>query len=72
VKVSINLRGREWVNPEGESVYFNTLQGWRIEKVEGENVPDTKTENMAPTTKQELAPKQPDGQVPDLQDDLPF
>jgi|SRR5690554_1011742 len=33
VRVSINLRGREWVNPQGETVYFNTIQGWRIEKV---------------------------------------
>ncbi|HEX8562743.1 MAG TPA: DUF3127 domain-containing protein [Flavobacterium sp.] len=32
VKVSINLRGREWVNPQGESKYFNSIQGWRIEK----------------------------------------
>jgi translation initiation factor IF-3 len=32
VKVSINLRGREWVNHEGISKYFNTIQGWRIEK----------------------------------------
>lgn len=31
VKVSINLRGREWVNPEGETRYFNSIQGWRIE-----------------------------------------
>ena len=31
VKVSINLRGREWGNPQGESVYFNTIQGWKIE-----------------------------------------
>lgn len=31
VIISINLRGREWVNPEGESKYFNTIQGWRIE-----------------------------------------
>lgn len=31
VKVSINLHGREWVNPQGESVYFNTIQGWKIE-----------------------------------------
>lgn len=31
VKVSINLRGREWVNPQGEAVYFNSIQGWRIE-----------------------------------------
>lgn len=31
VKVSINVRGREWVNPQGETKYFNTLQAWRIE-----------------------------------------
>ena len=33
VKVSINLRGREWVNPEGVAKYFNTIQGWRIESL---------------------------------------
>ena len=38
VKVSINLRGREWINPQGEAKYFNTIQGWRIEKLE-ENEP---------------------------------
>jgi len=32
VKVSINLRGREWVNPQGETKYFNQIQGWKIEK----------------------------------------
>lgn len=31
VKVSINIRGREWVNPQGESKYFNTIQAWNIE-----------------------------------------
>ena len=31
VKISINLRGREWINPEGEAKYFNSIQGWRIE-----------------------------------------
>jgi len=31
VKVSINLRGREWINPEGVAKYFNSIQGWRIE-----------------------------------------
>ena len=34
VKVSINLRGREWVNPEGVAKYFNSIQGWRIEKLQ--------------------------------------
>ncbi|OOV28966.1 hypothetical protein BXU11_03270 [Flavobacterium sp. LM5] len=32
VKVSINLRGREWVSPQGEVRHFNTIVGWRIEK----------------------------------------
>lgn len=33
VKVSINIRGREWVNPQGETKYFNAIQGWRIENL---------------------------------------
>ena len=31
VEVSFNLKGRKWVNPEGVTKYFNTLQAWRIE-----------------------------------------
>jgi len=31
VKVNINLRGRMWVNPQGEEKYFNSINGWRIE-----------------------------------------
>ena len=34
VKISINLRGREWTSPQGEVKHFNTIQGWRIEKAE--------------------------------------
>jgi hypothetical protein len=33
VKVSINLGGREWVNPQGETKYFNSIKGWRIERL---------------------------------------
>lgn len=33
VKVSINIRGREWTNPQGEIKYFNSIQGWRIENL---------------------------------------
>lgn len=44
VKVSINLRGREWVNPQGETVYFNTLQGWKIEKEEASQSTDVPTQ----------------------------
>ena len=44
VKISINLRGREWVNPQGETKYFNSIQGWRIENLQQEN----STENIPP------------------------
>lgn len=33
VKIGINIRGREWVNQNGSTIYFNTITGWRIEKV---------------------------------------
>lgn len=33
VKVSINLRGREWTSPQGEVKHFNTITGWRIERM---------------------------------------
>ena len=39
VKVSINLRGREWTNPQGETKYFNDIQGWKIEKQQTEVSP---------------------------------
>jgi len=34
VKVGINLRGREWENPQGEIKYFNSIQGWKIDVLE--------------------------------------
>jgi hypothetical protein len=30
VTIGFNLRGREWVNPQGETKYFNSIQGWNI------------------------------------------
>lgn len=33
VKISINLRGREWISPENEVKYFNAIQGWAIVKL---------------------------------------
>lgn len=40
VKININLRGREWVNPQGETKYFNSIQGWRIEALQSETSGD--------------------------------
>ncbi|WP_298900731.1 DUF3127 domain-containing protein [uncultured Psychroserpens sp.] len=53
VKVNINLRGREWVNPQGETKYFNSIQGWRIEALQAEagNMPPVApTEAFEPAT----------------------
>lgn len=41
VKIDLNLRGREWVNPEGVSKYFNAIQGWRIELLNSEQPTST-------------------------------
>ena len=66
VKVSINLRGREWVNPQGETRYFNSIQGWRIERLTPEAPAQTPVmpaaEAFAPATN--LNEDEPD--------DLPF
>jgi hypothetical protein len=67
VKISINLRGREWVNPQGETKYFNSIQGWRIEAVSTEAL----NEDMPP-----VPPAEAFEPVSDLNeddhDDLPF
>ncbi|WP_185873888.1 DUF3127 domain-containing protein [Blattabacterium cuenoti] len=34
IKVFINIRGREWTNPEGIIKYFNSIQGWKIEELQ--------------------------------------
>ncbi|MGO1584601.1 DUF3127 domain-containing protein [Mesonia sp.] len=44
VKIGINIRGREWVSPQGETKYFNSLNGWRIENLQAGG----STSNAAP------------------------
>jgi len=66
VKVSINLRGREWVNPQGETKYFNDIQGWRIERLQAEQ----------PATMPAMPPAEAFAPATDFKeeehDDLPF
>ena len=69
VKVGINIRGKEWTNPQGEVKYFNSITGWRIEKVSGEN---TNTQAPQPNTFEKPAPITNDNPFGDEQDDLPF
>ncbi len=66
VKISINLRGREWTNPQGEVKYFNSIQGWRIENIDQATVTDMPP--MPPTDAFEPAT---DLNVED-KEDLPF
>ena len=65
VKIGINLRGREWINPEGVAKYFNTIQGWRIEAI----VPDVATAQTPPPAE---TPSVPQPQSEEDSSDLPF
>jgi len=59
LKVQINIRGKEWTNPQGEVKYFVTLEAWRLEKI-----------GSAPGNNQQAAPS---GSAPaDDDDQLPF
>ena len=60
--VYINIRGREWTNPQGEVKYFNSITGWKIEneptKVEKPEKPINKVEQENPFEDEE------DGNLP--------
>ena len=68
VKVGINLRGREWENPQTKEIkYFNSIQGWRIELLENSNSND----DLPPLDN--LSPFEPASETNDEDlDDLPF
>ena len=65
VKIDINIRGREWTNKDNEVKYFNSIQGWRIEKIEESY--DTQLRPIP--TKEERNTDQDSSKEPD---DLPF
>lgn len=67
VKVSINLRGREWISPQGETKYFNSIHGWRIEHHE----PQQQAPKLDPVSPS-AAFDPPEGFTHEEQDDLPF
>lgn len=63
VKIGINLRGREWTNPEGQVKYFNSIQGWRIEKTQNQ------VDSNLPPIPEDIDIKSDDSSD---SDDLPF
>ena len=62
VKVYINIRGREWTNPQGETKYFNTIEGWKIEVIQTTNVANQQPVQQAP--QQPAAPAPPPQRAP--------
>lgn len=70
VKIGINIRGREWTSPQGETKYFNSISGWRLEKVFENN---SAQPVQAAKTPSSTAPAQNENPFADEEDDdLPF
>lgn len=70
IKVSFNLKGREYTNQKGEVIYFTNLDAWRVEA----NSP-AQTTNVAaqPSGMDETFPSLDDAPgSSDFEDDLPF
>ncbi|MBL7934090.1 MAG: DUF3127 domain-containing protein [Bacteroidia bacterium] len=71
LKIQFNLRGREWNGPQGIK-YFNTLEAWRIERVQsgGSNQQSQQSSNSGSSMNSSSAPVFT-GNSSD-NDDLPF
>ena len=65
VKVYINIRGREWRSPYGETKYFNTIEGWKIEVIQTTNVANQQQAPQQPVT--QAAPVPPPQRAPQPQ-----
>ena len=81
VKVYINIRGREWRSPYGETKYFNTIECWKIEVVQTTNVANQQPMQQATQQAPALQPqmfnnngKEPNTGIINNQEDdnLPF
>ena len=78
VECHINLRGREWVNPQGETKYFNTIVCWKIQlpntasapQPQGQRSPST-APIIPPVNEQPFQPIS-SGKEEEEHDDLPF
>jgi len=69
IKVAINIRGREWTNPQGEVKYFNSITGWKLEKLaENTQEPVQASASSEPVA----APSNENPFADEEDDDLPF
>lgn len=56
VEIAFNLRGRGWRNDKGEAKVFNTLQGWKINKVEANQPEPVQQQNAQEVMKEDDLP----------------
>ena len=64
VTVSINLRGREWQSPQGETRYFNSIVGWKIQHAGDIPASGKTSQNSAPTNEPLFQDEEDDDQLP--------
>ena len=77
VECHINLRGREWVNPQGETKYFNTIICWKIQVPNSQSAPQSQQQRspstapvIPPVNEQQFMPSSSSDEEEDS--DLPF
>jgi single-strand DNA-binding protein len=69
VKVAINIRGREWTSPDNVVKYFNSIVGWRVEKLDGSASSEP---TVAEPTSSPTASSNTTDVFAEDEDDLPF
>jgi hypothetical protein len=75
INVSINLRGREWINPQGEAKYFNTIVAWRIQRENSQpanNTSEQPRREYPQANQTNSFVDEPKGPTEEEHDDLPF
>lgn len=72
VKIGINIRGREWTSPQNEVKYFNSIVGWRIEKVTAGTAEPTQAAPPSTGNTTAVANDNPFSDDSDDDDGLPF
>lgn len=63
VRVTFNLRGREWTSPKGEVRVFNTLDVWKVELVSGSERPRGGAHDSSPS-RGDASPRKGDDDIP--------
>lgn len=69
VDVSFNLKGRQWTNPKGEVVTFNTVEAWKVFKAD---LSDDNAKKGVDLIDSVFPPLEEPIKALDEDDDLPF